>query len=98
MALAPSSQIGPYRVEALLGTGGMGEVYRAHDTRLNRTVALKLLRTDKLGDSGRRLLHEAQSASALNHPNIVTIYDVLSVDGVEVIVMEHVPGKTLDEL
>ena len=78
----------------------MGEVYRARDTRLNRTVALKVLRGDKLADPERRrrFLQEAQAASALNHPNIITIHDVLTNDGVDVLVMEHVAGKTLDEL
>jgi eukaryotic-like serine/threonine-protein kinase len=78
----------------------MGEVYRAHDTRLNRTVALKVLRPDKIADSERRrrFVQEAQSASALNHPHIVTVYDMLSSDGVDVLVMEYVPGKTLDSV
>lgn len=69
MALAPASRIGPYRVEALLGAGGMGEVYRAYDTRLERIVAIKVLPAEKLADEGRkrRFLKEARSASALNH-------------------------------
>jgi hypothetical protein len=100
MALAPATQIGPYRIEALLGTGGMGEVYRAHDTRLDRTVAMKVLPADKLADEERkrRFLQEAKSASALNHPHIVTIYEIESANGAEFLVMEFVPGKTLERV
>jgi serine/threonine protein kinase len=73
--MLPGTWIGRYLIEDLLGVGGMGEVYRARDTRLHRTVALKSLPADRLAEpeQRRRLLWEAQSASALNHPNIVTI-------------------------
>ena len=73
-------RIGPFAIESLLGAGGMGEVFKAHDPRLNRTVAIKVLPPDAAEDAERRkrLLREARTASALNHPNIVTIYDVLS--------------------
>ncbi|MGA2601473.1 MAG: serine/threonine-protein kinase [Bryobacteraceae bacterium] len=83
-----------------LGTGGMGEVYRARDTRLNRIVAVKVLRSDRGSDSSsrQRFFQEAQAASALNHPNIITIHDVVSSGGNDLIVMECVIGKTLSDL
>lgn len=93
-----------YEIEAQLGTGGMGVVYRARDTHLNRPVAVKLLKRTALSDSERRkrFVQEARTASALSHPNIVTIFDINSVevDGetTDVIVMEFVPGQTLDRL
>ena len=78
----------------------MGEVYRARDTRLGREVAIKVLPADKLSDPARRarFLQEARIASALNHPHIVTIYEIESAEGVDFIVMEFVPGKTLEAL
>ena len=89
-----------YRLEAKIGAGGMGEVYRGVDTRLNRPVAVKILPPDLLQDDDRRrrFTQEAKAASALNHPNIVTIYDVGSEAGIDFIVMEHVDGKTLEEI
>ena len=89
-----------YRVDTKIGAGGMGEVYRGIDTRLNRPVAVKFLPPDLLqnDDRRRRFAHEAKSASALNHPNIVTIYDVGSDAGIDFIVMEYVAGKTLEEI
>ena len=93
-----------YRIESKLGSGGMGVVYRARDLRLNRPIALKLL-TAKAGfDSTRRerLTHEARAASALNHPNIVAIYDIgeAAVDGehVDFMAMEYVSGKPMDRI
>ena len=73
-------QLGPYRIEEKLGAGGMGEVYKAVDTRLHRTVAIKVLPHDKFADPERkaRFLQEARAASALNHPNIVTVHDIAS--------------------
>jgi serine/threonine protein kinase/Tol biopolymer transport system component len=99
MALILGSKLGPYEVVSLLGTGGMGEVYRARDPRLNREVAIKVLPADRMADEDRRrrFIQEARAASALNHPNIVTIHEVDSVDGVDFIVMEYVAGKTLDQ-
>src|ERR1039458_2164951 len=92
--------ISHYTVLEKLGAGGMGEVYKAQDTRLNRFVAMKVLSTANAGDveRRRRFVQEAQAASALNHPNIVTIYDVVSTDGLEFIAMEFVSGDTLENL
>jgi serine/threonine protein kinase/Tol biopolymer transport system component len=92
--------ISHYEVLEKLGEGGMGVVYKARDTQLNRLVALKALPADTAADPERRarFLQEAQAASALNHPGIVTIHDVLKDEEGDVIVMELVPGRTLDEL
>ncbi len=100
MTLAPGSRLGTYEIVAPLGAGGMGEVYRARDTRLSREVAIKVLPTASATDPDRRLRfeQEARSASALNHPNILTIYDVGTSDGTVFIAMELVEGKTLREL
>ncbi len=99
MALAAGTRLGPYTIQSALGAGGMGEVYKARDTRLDRFVAIKVLPADKLADPERkrRFVQEAKAASALNHPNIVTIYDIGSENGVDFIAMEFVAGKTLDE-
>ena len=88
--LTPGAQLGAYRVDALIGAGGMGNVYRATDTRLGRTVALKLLPPTLLVDAEhkRRLLQEAKAASALNHPNIVTLYDIGEDRGVDFLVLD----------
>ena len=98
MALTPGSKLGSYEVLSLLGAGGMGEVYRARDTRLGREVAIKVLPAERMADENRRqrFVQEARAASALNHPNIVTIYEIESADGIDFIVMEYVPGKSLD--
>jgi serine/threonine protein kinase len=100
MTLEPGSQIGPYVVETCIGGGGMGVVYRARDTRLDRLVALKVLTAARNSgeDSRRRFLQEAKAASALNHPNIVTVYDVGSDAGIDYLAMELVDGKPLDRL
>src|SRR6187399_2426297 len=89
-----------YKVVAELGAGGMGVVYEALDLRLDRRVALKILPADKVDDQQRRarFLHEARSASALNDPHIVTIFDIFAVDDTDVLVMELVPGRTLRQL
>ena len=83
-----------------LGAGGMGVVYKARDTHLDRLVAIKLLPPDKVADRDRRLrfVQEAKTASALNHPGIVTIHDIAQHDGVDFIAMEFVPGRTLDRI
>jgi serine/threonine protein kinase len=93
-------KLGPYNVVSLLGVGGMGEVYQARDTRLGRLVALKILPSDLATDPRRkrRFLQEAKAASALNHPNIVTLHDVGCDSGIDYLVMEYVRGKTLDQL
>jgi serine/threonine protein kinase len=89
-----------YQICEKLGEGGMGVVWKARDTRLERFVALKTLPPEKWADPERkrRSVHEAKSASALNHPNIVHIYDIAEADGIQFISMEYVPGKTLDQL
>ena len=97
MALAPRTRLGSYDVIALIGQGGMGEVYRAHDTKLHRDVALKVL-TRQADDAAARLLQEARAASALNHPNICTIHEVGEHEGQAFIVMEHVEGNPLSQL
>jgi serine/threonine-protein kinase len=98
MAFAAGVRIGPYEILALLGAGGMGEVYKARDTKLNRVVALKTLPAEKVAgaDRKRRFLVEAQAASRLNHPNIVTIHDISEENGVCFIAMEYVAGTTLE--
>src|SRR6476646_2543331 len=100
MSLSVGTRLGPYEILAALGAGGMGEVFRARDTRLNRTVAIKVLPRDRVADPDRkrRFLQEARAASALNHPNIVVIYDISSEAGTDFLVMEYVRGKTLKEL
>jgi predicted ATPase len=100
MVLAAGTQLGPYEIVAPLGAGGMGEVYRARDTRLDRSVAIKILPATCSADSDRlqRFEQEARSASALNHPNIVTIYALGVEDSTHYIAMELVEGKTLREL
>jgi Tol biopolymer transport system component/predicted Ser/Thr protein kinase len=100
MYLAPGTKLGPYEILAPLGAGGMGEVYRARDTKLGREAAIKVLPSETASDAGRRqrFEQEARSASALNHPNILTIYDIGSTDGTLYIAMELVEGKTLREL
>jgi serine/threonine-protein kinase len=92
--------LGSYQVLDSLGSGGMGTVYKARDTRLNRLVAIKVLREDLVAIAGRkqRFIQEAKSASALNHPNIVTIYDFFQHEGMDCLVMEYIAGKTLFEL
>jgi Tol biopolymer transport system component/tRNA A-37 threonylcarbamoyl transferase component Bud32 len=92
--------VGHYEILEKLGEGGMGIVYKARDTRLNRLVALKLLTTDKLDQENqlRRFGLEARTASALNHPNIITIFDICSEDATYFIAMEYVGGKTLDQV
>jgi Tol biopolymer transport system component/tRNA A-37 threonylcarbamoyl transferase component Bud32 len=92
--------LGHYRIVEKLGEGGMGVVYKARDLHLDRFAALKILPPDKLSDPDRRLrfIQEAKAASALNHANIVTVYDIAEEDGIHFIAMEYVEGKTLDFL
>jgi serine/threonine protein kinase/Tol biopolymer transport system component len=88
-----------YRIESKLGQGGMGVVYKARDTHLQRFVAVKVLPPESVSDPVRRerFIREARAASALNHPGIVTVHDIRTVDGIDLIVMEHLEGMTLDE-
>ncbi|MFN8060403.1 MAG: protein kinase [Vicinamibacterales bacterium] len=97
MTLTPGTRLGVYEVTAVLGTGGMGEVYRARDTRLGRDVALKVLLPAVANDPDRlaRFTREAQTLAALNHPHIAQIYGVEESDGVRALVMELVEGQTL---
>jgi len=97
MSLTAGSTVGRYQILGLLGTGGMGEVYKAVDPTLGRSVALKVLRPELSGDPERlsRFLHEARAASALNHPNILTIHEVGDHDGSRFLVSEFVDGETL---
>lgn len=99
MAFSARARIGPYEILALLGAGGMGEVYKARDTRLHRIIALKTLPPEKVADADwkRRFLIEARAASKLSHPNIVTIHDILEENGVCFIAMEYVAGTTLEQ-
>src|ERR1700737_3090317 len=97
MPLTSGTRLGPYEIQSPLGAGGMGEVYRATDTRLDRTVAIKILPSQFTADpvSKQRFDREAKAISGLNHPNICTLYDVGHQDGVDFIVMECVEGETL---
>src|SRR5215471_16586453 len=99
MALSAGNRLGPYEILSPIGAGGMGEVWRARDTRLSREVAIKVLPPDVANDASRlkRFEKEARSASALNHPNIVPISDIGSADSIRWIAMEKVDGKTLRE-
>ncbi len=100
MALVPGTHLGPYEIVALLGAGGMGEVYRARDARLDRIVAIKILPAAIAADSDqlRRFEREARSASALNHPNIITIHELGQDGSTRYIAMELIEGQTLREL
>ena len=100
MALAAGTRLGPYEVVSPIGAGGMGEVYRARDTRLGRDVAIKVLPAELAANEERlkRFEKEARSASALSHPNIVTVFDIGATDGVSWIAMERVDGDNLRKL
>jgi eukaryotic-like serine/threonine-protein kinase len=99
MAVSAGTKFGPYEIVAAAGQGGMGEVYRARDTRLNRSVAIKVLPQAIAGDPDRmkRFEQEARSIAALNHPNILSIHDVGVQDGTSFLVMELLEGETLRE-
>ena len=100
MAFVSGVRIGPYEILSLLGVGGMGEVYKALDTRLQRTVALKTLPAERVADAERKLrfLVEARAASKLNHPHVVTIYDISEESGTCFIAMEYIAGLTLEQV
>jgi serine/threonine protein kinase/Tol biopolymer transport system component len=97
MALTPGTKLGPYEIQSPLGAGGMGEVYRARDTRLERIVAVKILPSHLSEDAEakQRFDREARMISSLNHPNICTLYDVGHQDGIDYLVMEYLDGQTL---
>ena len=97
MPLQPGTTLGPYEIQALLGAGGMGEVYKARDTRLDRTVAIKVLPEHVAADPDlkQRFEREAKTISSLNHPHICTLYDIGNQDGIDFLVMEYLEGDTL---
>jgi serine/threonine protein kinase len=97
MALTAGTRVGPYEILSALGAGGMGEVYRARDTRLDRTVAIKVLPAHVASDSDlrQRFEREARAVAALNHPHICTLHDVGSQEGIDYLVMEYLEGQTL---
>jgi Tol biopolymer transport system component len=99
MALSSGTKLGPYEIQSLVGAGGMGEVYRAHDSRLDRTVAIKVLPASLSADSDRmqRFAQEARAAAALNHPNILSIFDIGDRQGSPYVVSELLEGETLRE-
>src|SRR5215469_2742315 len=99
MHLAPGTHLGPYEILQPIGAGGMGEVYRARDTRLERAVAIKILPAHLSSDPIRkqRFEREAKTISSLNHPHICALYDVGQQDGVDFLVMECVEGETLSK-
>ena len=99
MRLSPGAQLGAYEIVALVGAGGMGEVYRARDTRLDRTVAIKVLPTLLADDPQlrERFMREARAISSLSHPNICTLFDVGHHEGTDFLVMEYLDGETLAE-
>src|SRR5690348_6892177 len=98
-ALDPGRRIGRYAISSRIGAGGMGEVYLAEDTSLNRNVALKVLPPDVAAnrDRMRRFHQEATAAASLNHPNIAHVYEIGEADGINFIAMEYVDGATLRE-
>src|SRR4249920_3718794 len=97
MALDPGTRLGSYEIVAPIGAGGMGEVYRARDSKLGRDVAIKVLKAAYVGDPDRlsRLEREARMLAALNHPNIATIYALEQAAGLHYLAMEFIDGQTL---
>ncbi len=97
MPLFPGTTLGPYQIDAPLGAGGMGEVYQATDTRLDRTVAIKVLPAHVANDPDlkQRFEREAKTVAALSHPNICPVFDVGEQDGINFLVMEYLDGQTL---
>jgi serine/threonine protein kinase len=99
MTVSAGSRLGPYEIRSLIGVGGMGEVYAARDTRLDRPVAIKLLHAEfaERQDRRARFETEARAISSLNHPHICTLFDVGDQDGRAFLVMEYLEGETLDD-
>src|SRR5947207_4155451 len=99
MSLTPGSRLGPYAISAPLGAGGMGEVYRARDTRLDRDVAIKILPSHFAESPQRkaRFEREARAISSLSHPNVCALFDIGQEDGFHFIVMEYLDGTSLAE-
>ena len=97
MPVHPGTRLGPYSVTAQIGAGGMGEVYKATDTRLDRTVAIKVLPEHVAADPDlkQRFEREARTVAALNHPHICTLHDIGNQDGIDFLVMEYLDGETL---
>src|SRR5216684_9000719 len=97
MALTSGTKLGPYEIQSPLGAGGMGEVYKARDTRLDRTVAVKILPShlSENPEARQRFDREARTISSVNHPNICTLHDVGHQDGIDYLVMEYLEGETL---
>src|ERR1700756_1370706 len=97
MPLVAGSRLGPYEIQSAVGAGGMGEVYRARDTRLDRIVAIKVLpaHLSSNPDLRARFEREAKAISGLQHPNICVLYDIGRQDGVDFLVMEYLEGETL---
>src|SRR5437667_9584184 len=97
MPLSAGARLGPYEIIAPLGAGGMGEVYRARDTRLDRTVAVKVLPVELAADAQfrERFEREARLISSLSHPHVCPLFDVGQQDGLEFLVMEYLEGETL---
>src|SRR5580704_9918883 len=97
MSLTPGARLGPYEIQSAAGAGGMGEVYRARDTRLDRTVAIKILPAylSQMPDAKQRFEREARAISSLQHPNICTLFDIGNDGGTDYLVMEYLEGETL---
>src|SRR5262245_6351096 len=97
MSVTPGKRLGPYEIISLIGEGGMGKVFMAKDTRLDRTVAVKVLpdATAATAELRQRFEREARAASSLNHPNICALYDVGRQDGIDYLVMEYLQGQSL---
>src|SRR5881398_3483675 len=99
MSITAGTKLGRYEIRSKIGEGGMGEVYLAQDTKLDRKVAIKTLPSEVASNQERmrRFVQEAKAAAALNHPNIAHVYEIGEAEGVPFIAMEHVEGKTLRE-
>src|ERR1051326_8596054 len=99
MSLPPGTRLGPYEILAPAGAGGMGEVYKTRDTRLDRTVAIKILPSHLTSREDRRARfeREARAASSLNHPHICTLHDIGHQDDIDFLVMEWLEGETLED-